>query len=352
MLTLLAFQTLLISCSNGNSPQKVTNEIRTNSVRLIRIDYPINGSMFDLGDNIKIDLSLLNDSIQLDSVVFFVDNERVGVFNGLSIQFNTSHLKLGTRQLRTTAWHKGERQTASVGVKLKSNISPRRLSYRVINTYPHDKQAYTQGLFFYDGHLIESTGQPGESTLRRVELKTGKVIQSVNLERQYFGEGATLFNDKIYQLTYTSRKGFVYDAKTFQLIRSFDYITQGWGLVSYGDKLIMSDGSNILYVNEPESFTEVSRIEVFDNNGPVNYLNEMEIINGKIWANVYQSNRIVIIEPTTGIVEAEVDFTGILKKEDTHRNIDVFNGIAWDEKSNRLFVTGKYWPKLFEVEVF
>ena len=172
-----------------------------------------------------------------------------------------------------------------------------------------------------------------------------EIPQQINFKRE-------VFNDKIYQLTYTSRKGFVYDAKTFQLIRSFNYITQGWGLVSYGDKLIMSDGSNILYINEPESFTEVSRIEVFDNNGPVNYLNEMEIINGKIWANVYQSNRIVIIEPTTGIVEAEVDFTGILKKEDTHRNIDVFNGIAWDEKSNRLFVTGKYWPKLFEVEVF
>ena len=342
----------IFSCSNGKSPEGGRKPTRTSALQIIRIAQPINGSLFDLGEEISVNISLISDSLQPDSIVLFVDNNRIDQMAELTHRIKTEDLSLGTRQIRATAWLKGDRQTASVGIKLKANKAPEKLRYKVVNTYPHDPRAYTQGLFFYDGELIESTGQKGESTLRRVELKTGKVLQSVNLDSKYFGEGATLIDGKIYQLTWTSRKGFVYDPKTFNLIRTFDYLTQGWGLTTVGEKLVMSDGSNILYFLEPESFTEGKRIEVFDNTGPVHQLNELEYINGKIWANVYQTERVVILNPLTGEVEAEIDFTGLLKDSDKHRNIDVFNGIAWDEKGKRLFVTGKYWPKLFEVEVY
>ena len=352
LLVVSVFATFFSSCTNGKNPGTVTKSSTKETLHLVRITYPINGTMIDLADVVNVEISFLTDSITPDSVILFVGNNKVGPFEGKSFALSTNDFKVGTHQIRAAAWYRGEKQTASVAVKVKSNIIPSKLSYRIVNTFPHDMQAYTQGLFFFDGNLIESTGQNGESSLRRVELKTGKVIQSVNLERQYFGEGATLFNDKIYQLTWTSRKGFVYDAKTFSLIHSFDYPTQGWGLVRYNDNLIMSDGSNILYIVEPESFTEISRLEVYDNNGPVYQLNELELINGKVWANVYQTDKVAIIDPETGIVLSYVDFSGLLTEADIHRRIDVLNGIAWDEKGNRLFVTGKYWPKLFEVEVY
>lgn len=345
------FLLILLSCSNGKSPEGGRKPTRTATLQLVKIVEPLNGSLFARGDVINVEITLLGDTIKPDSVILFVDSERISRFEGVKSSLGTEQFPLGTRQIRATAWLNGERQTASVGIKLKSDIAPKKLMYRVINTFPHDPQAYTQGLFYYDGYLIESTGQKGQSSLRRVELKTGKVVQSANLDNQYFGEGASLINGKIFQLTWTSRKGFVYDPKTFALIRTFDYMTQGWGLTTVDDKLVMSDGSNILYFLEPESFTEIKRIEVMDNNGPVFQLNELEFINGKIWANVYQTDKIVIIDHSSGAVEAEVDFSGLLKDADKHRNIDVFNGIAWDEKGNRLFVTGKNWPKLFEVDV-
>lgn len=341
----------MLACTSENSSQNKQAQKHSETLQLVGFNKPINGELFSLGDNVEVSLRLKNDSIAPDSIVFFVDAERINRVSELKFSQSTAKLSLGTRQLRATAWLNGQRQTASVGIKLKSNVEPTKLTYKVINTYPHDINAYTQGLFLHDGNLIESTGQKGMSSLRRVEIKTGKILQSVNLERQYFGEGTTMYDGEIYQITWTSRKGFVYNPDTFDLIRTFDYPTQGWGLTTMGDMLIMSDGSNILYFLEPKTFSEIKRVEVFDNNGPVNQLNELELINGKVYANVYLTDKVVVIDPSTGVVESEIDFTGLLSDNDKHRNIDVLNGIAWDSKSQRLFVTGKNWPKLFEVEL-
>jgi glutamine cyclotransferase len=349
---ILPFTILFIACNGTKTPEQTLRESAKRDIQLIKISGPINGTMLSVGDELKVSLRLVNDSIQPDSIILFVDNQRIASVDGLIYAFSTESLSLGGKQVRATAWLGDKRQTASVGIRLKSNIEPRYLKYRVVKTYPHDINAYTQGLFFHNGQLIESTGQKGFSSLRRVDLKTGKVLQSVNLDRQYFGEGATYINGEIYQITWTSRKGFVYNPETFDLIRTFDYLTQGWGLTTVDDLLVMSDGSNILYFLEPKSFAEVKRIEVYNNIGPVNQLNELEYIHGKIYANVYQTDKIVIIDPKTGMVEAEANFSGLLSESDKHRNIDVFNGIAWDEKSQRLFVTGKNWPKLFQVELF
>lgn len=352
-LLITLFLILLSSCNGTKSSDQTKKQERSKTnVQLVRISEPINGSMFAQGENIDVNIKLVSDTLNLDSIVLYVDNIRINNLQNLNYTLNTQSLALGSKQIRATAWLNGSRQTASVGVKIKANTEPKPMKYRVINTFSHDKEAYTQGLFYLNGQLIESTGQKGLSTLRKVEVKTGKVIQSVNLDRQYFGEGTTYFDGEIYQITWTSRKGFVYDPKTFDLIRTFDYLTQGWGLTTMDNMLIMSDGSNILYFLEPKSFSEIKRVEVYNNRGPVNQLNELELINGKVYANIYQTDKMVIINPNTGLVEAEIDFSGLLSEADKHRNIDVFNGIAWDEENQRLFVTGKNWPKLFEVEIY
>jgi glutamine cyclotransferase len=223
--------------------------------------------------------------------------------------------------------------------------------YKVVNTYPHDRTAFTQGLVYESGGLYEGTGLRGRSTLRRVELETGDILQFRELPAQFFGEGVTIYGDKIIQLTWQSNVGFVHDKETFQLLRDFNYPTEGWGITHDGKRLIMSDGTSTLYFLDPETFEEIGQIEVRDNDGPVNKLNELEYVRGEIYANVWLTDRIVRIAPLTGQVIAWIELEGLLSPEDRSERVDVLNGIAYDAKNDRLFVTGKLWPKLFEIEL-
>lgn len=346
IITLFAF-----SCKTRS--EKVTTEETTTvkTIYLIKVSEPSNGMLYNQGDNVNLVLKLDDASVTPDSIIVFSNDKRLAKITGLSYTVKTNDLGLGTLVVRATAYKGGMHQTASVSVKLKSNVAPKKYTYRVIKTFPHDPDAYTQGLFYKDGFLYEGTGQNGSSTVRKVELETGKVLQSINIERKHFGEGIALFNDKIYELTWTSDIGFVYDFTTFKQERTFSYNTQGWGLTTNGKDLIMSDGSNTIYYMEPDNFTETKRIEVFDNKGPVDMLNELELIKGDLYANVYQTDLIVIINPETGMVKGVIDFKGLLKDSDRTDHVDVLNGIAWDETGNRFFVTGKLWPKLFQVEI-
>ncbi len=224
-------------------------------------------------------------------------------------------------------------------------------TYTIIHTYPHDPGAFTQGLIFENGILYEGTGLRGRSSLRKVELETGDVLQIYNLANQFFGEGVTMYDDEILQLTWQSRIGFVYDEESFNLLRTFNYPTEGWGITHDGTNLIMSDGTSTLYFWDPETFTETNRIEVYDDDGPVVRLNELEYIQGKVYANVWQTDRIAIIDPQTGQVVGWIDLEGLLNLEGTPQPVDVLNGIAYDTEGDRLFVTGKLWPKLFEIEL-
>jgi glutamine cyclotransferase len=224
-------------------------------------------------------------------------------------------------------------------------------TYRVLNSYPHDPEAFTQGLVYEDGVLYEGTGLRGESTLRRVDLATGQVLQSRSLPDQFFGEGITVWDDTIIQLTWQSNVGFVRDVTTFDLVREFRYPTEGWGLTHDGTHLIMSDGTSTLHFVDPVSFEEVSRIEVLDGNSPVTRLNELEFIDGEVFANIWQTDRIARISPETGQVAGWIDLTGLLGPQDRTQKVDVLNGIAYDTENDRLFVTGKLWPKLFEIEL-
>ncbi len=224
-------------------------------------------------------------------------------------------------------------------------------TYQVLNTYPHDMSAFTEGLVFEDSVLYEGTGLYGYSNLRRVELETGKVLQIRELPSQYFGEGITIYKNKIIQLTWKSHLGLVYDKSNFELLQEFNYPTEGWGITYDGSYLIMSDGTSILHFLDPETFEEISQIEVHENNIPVTKINELEYVQGEIFANIWLTERIARINPLTGQVTGWIDLKGILSPEDRSEKVDVLNGIAYDAKNNRLLVTGKFWPKLFEIEL-
>ena len=224
-------------------------------------------------------------------------------------------------------------------------------TYKVINTYPHDRSAFTEGLVFEDGVLYEGTGLQGYSTLRRVELETGEILQICELPPQYFGEGMTIYGNKIIQLTWQSNIGFVYDKYSFKLLKNFNYPDEGWGITYDGKHLIMSDGTATLHFLDPETFEEVNQIEVSANKIPITRINELEYIQGEIYANIWLTERIARIDPLTGQVIGWIDLKGILSPEDHSETVDVLNGIAYDAKNNRLFVTGKFWPKIFEIEL-
>lgn len=224
-------------------------------------------------------------------------------------------------------------------------------TYVVKNIYPHNGRSYTQGLYWHDGYLWEGTGQHGESALKQVDLTSGKILKEVELDDKYFGEGIALLDGKIYQLTWLDHIGFIYDAGTLKQTGEFKYAGEGWGLTTDGKKLYMSNGTNEIQVINPDGFKQESVIRVTLNNKRVKMLNELEWIDGKIWANVYESDSVMIIDPETGKVEGVVDFTGILPDSDKTIWTDVFNGIAYDAETGRIFVTGKNWSKLFEIEL-
>jgi len=224
-------------------------------------------------------------------------------------------------------------------------------TFEVVNVYPHDGSAFTQGLVFEDGVLFEGTGLYGESTLRRVDLETGSVLQVRALPNEFFGEGIAVFGDRIVQLTWQSRRGFVYDKDSFDLLQEFDYPTEGWGITHDGDRLIMSDGTATLYFLDSETFQRVRQVEVRDASlGRVDRLNELEYVDGSIYANIWFDDRIAMIDPQTGQVEGWVNLQGLRDLEDAGVE-DVLNGIAYDAEGDRLFVTGKNWSHLYEIKL-
>jgi glutaminyl-peptide cyclotransferase len=223
--------------------------------------------------------------------------------------------------------------------------------YEVVHIFPHDPEAFTQGLVIHDGKFLESTGEVGRSSLRRVEIDTGKVIQKVDVPPPYFAEGITLLKGKVYQLTWQHQLGFIYDAWTFEKIGQFNYSGEGWGLTNDGVSLILSDGSNKIRFLDPDNFQVKKTIAVVDGVRPVEEINELEYIKGEIYANIWHADRIARINPETGSVVGWVDLRGLLARGEVQDEEAVLNGIAYDEAGDRLFVTGKLWPKIFEIRL-
>jgi glutamine cyclotransferase len=292
----------------------------------------------------------------IDSIRFFVNGKRVET-EGNTITFSTKELGVGKFTVSALAFYPEKTKKVNNSIEVLSNIEPAIYSYKLINTYPHDKTSYTQGLEFYNGFLYETTGKIGKSVLRKVELKTGKVLQEKKLDAKYFGEGMTILNGNIFWLTWKSRKGFVYDLETFEQKSEFSYTwsKEGWGLTNDGTHLIKSDGTDKIWFLDPATQKEKKSIQIYTNKYSLKELNELEYINGKIYANKWQQNSIVIIDAKTGIVEGVANLSGLKKEVEKTQTLDgqdeVLNGIALDKETGRIFVTGKHWSKLFEIEL-
>ncbi len=246
---------------------------------------------------------------------------------------------------------KGVVASGAVKRKIPTQSEAAVYSYRIINRYPHDTNAFTQGLLFYAGFLYESTGIRGQSSLRKVELETGHVLQRYRLPTQFFGEGLALWQGKLIQLTWQGGIGFVYDRETFKRLYSFHYSTEGWGITLNNKYLIMSNGSSTLYFLNPETFQPIRILRVHDGDVLIANLNELEYVKGEIYANVWPTNYIARISPKTGQVSGWINLEGLLGNKERTSGVDVLNGIAYDENEERLFVTGKYWPRLFEIKL-
>jgi glutaminyl-peptide cyclotransferase len=333
--------------SAGNSTP-VSSAPVANASKLLA---PAKDSEFTAGDNIQISIESQRALDVIDSISLFADGKiRTVVQKRLDFTWDSKDSRVGKIPLRVQVFYSdGTIDMMQVLIIMKSDVKPVNYTYEVVNSFPHDINAYTQGLVYDNGFLYESTGQYGESSLRKVKTETGEVIRNIALDRELFGEGLCLFEDRLYQITWKNKVGFVYDKESMRVLNKIYYQTEGWGLTTDGKKLIMSDGSQFIYFLDPVYFTETGRIEVYDENGPVANLNELEMIDGKVYANIFGTDEIVIFSPTTGKVYGYIDLSGILPARYHHRRLDVLNGIAYDSDNDRLFVTGKYWPRLFEI---
>ena len=332
----------------NNSPEKEEAD-----VKLIKLVTPEENSGYKLHEQIKVLIGNTLIGREPDSVLIYFDSKHVAALKSEPWEFSVPSSftgSTGRKSLKVTAFKDGKgRTTITRFIIIYSDKVPKRYGYKVIHTFPHDPEAFTQGLFYDKGLLFEGTGQEAGSSLREVELETGKVRRQHNLESTLFGEGITLYHDRIYQVTWENKVGFVYEKSTFNILNKIFYPTQGWGLTTLENRILMSDGSNIIYFFDPEMFTVVSRIEVYDNEKKVDQLNELEYIDGEIWANIWQSDLIARIDPVSGKVNSYVDLKGLLTESDKNPTTDVLNGIAYDSIGKRIFVTGKRWPKLFEI---
>jgi glutamine cyclotransferase len=310
----------------------------------------------------SIDLTLLNpNSLRVDSVVYYVNETKIGTTKGLDkLTFNLKGQKLGYQTLKAIVYYEGELSEASDRVELVSNIEPKLLQYTIVNTYPHDIQAYTQGLEFYRDTLYEGTGNgsgpsgnKGISSLRKTNYKTGEIFKKIELSEQYFGEGITILNNKVYQLTWLNNEGYVYNADTFKKEKTLPYYKkmEGWGLTSDGKSLYMTDSSETIHILNPETFVETGSINVYSLSNKVKAVNELEWIDGKIYGNVYQKDAIAVINPNTGAVEGILNLADLKTKISQLPDTDVLNGIAYNPKTKTIFVTGKNWDKMFEIKI-
>ena len=356
--SLVLFSFLNPSCNKkgtDTSDKKSNTQTKPNvtkRVSVIEIASPKSGEMFTVGDNIEVNIGLKESNVEVDSLIVEAKGAKTVInTNDLSYNWETKALKVGSNQLKVFAYSGGNKiDSYYLKLRFKSDVKPELYECKIINTYPHDTKAYTQGLIYDNGVMYEGTGPRGESSLRKVRFETGELISVLSLEARYFGEGITAFGDKIIQLTWTSRTGFVYDKNSFKLITTLQYPTQGWGITTDGEKLIMSDGTQTIHFLDPEYFNEIGKIEVYDHEGHVDSLNELEYINGLVYANVYQTEYIVAFDPTNGKVLKRIDCRKIIPNGFHGEQDNVLNGIAYDKDNDRIFLTGKRWPKLFEVK--
>ena len=318
---------------------------------------PEQGQTVKVGDEVELKVDIPPTTV-LKSISYLLDDNLISTKqDAKAVKLNTKDLRLGYRIITAIVDHDDQIDTLRINIVLKSDMKPVAIKYNVIKTFPHDTSAYTEGLSYVDGKLLESTGEKGASLLKWVDLNSGKTLQQTKLDDQYFGEGSLKIDDKIIMLTWQENVGFVFDAKTLKQLGTFPYqeSREGWGLAFNGKQILRTDGSNRIWLMNKETYKEEGFIEVYDELGEVDSLNEIEFIDGKIYANVYLTHKIIIINPKSGRVEAMIDLSALVPKNyfkttEAEQN-NVLNGIAWDAAGRRLLVTGKKWPKIFQIEL-
>ena len=331
---LFCLSLFLINCGENNTEQQTGLAININTKSLL------------LGDTLNLTITNPKD-LSISEVSFALDGNPI-------IQNEVlNDVTLGENTLTATVKYDDQTETLSKKIKIYNNIIPAIYTYEIVNTYPHDMSSYTQGLEFFNGELYESTGQYKKSKLRKVNFETGEILKNIDLDDNFFGEGLTILNNKLYQLTWRAKRGFVYDVNTFERLNTFNYgnSKEGWGICNDGKTLYKSDGTEKIWLLNTKNLSEQRHIEVYTEKGKIPSLNELEWINGKIFANIYQRNGVVIIDPSTGGVEGVVNFEPLKKLVTQHDELDVLNGIAYHPERETIFVTGKNWDKLFEVKI-
>ncbi len=337
--TLSSFLLFFLACGEGN----------TSATSLFDIQLEGNKKQFQQNESTAISINNKKEKM-IDKVTYSIDGVQLPINNN-KMTLNTS--KLGNKTLKAVVEYEGTSVELSKKIKILAEHAPQVYTYEIVNEYPHDIKAYTQGLEFHNDTLYESTGKKGTSWLRKIDFKSGNVLQQIDLDNSLFGEGITIMNGKIYQLTWQSRTGFIYDLNDFKKIDNFQYgeSKEGWGLANDGTKIFKSDGTEKIWFLNPETLVEEGYIETVTNKSIFNKANELEFVEGKLYANVYQKESMMIIDATTGAIEGVVNFGGLKKKVTQHEALDVLNGVAYHPERKTFFVTGKKWDKLFEVKI-
>jgi len=327
---------VLLLVFNCNSDKSGGFKIQINSTN----------NLISLGDDISLNITSTNNKV-IDSINYFLNNIKI------KNQIKLNNNKVGENLAKVDIYSNGKKISLNKKFDIYSNIKPNLMTYDIINEFNHDQKAYTQGLEIYENFLFESTGLNGKSSLRKINFNTGEIINMINLDYEYFGEGLTVLNDKIYQLTWKNRIGFIYDLE-LNNIGTFNYgnSQEGWGLCNDGNYIYKSDGTSKIWKLDPNTLEEIDFIDVMTDKSRIKNINELEYIDGKIYANTYQQNRdvVIVINPSNGIVENVIDFSGLRDKVLQTEDLDVMNGIAHNK--DKLFVTGKNWSKVFEVKVY
>ena len=326
---------IFISCSN----EKQIYEISVSS----------ESEIFNKESKVSLEIKLNNFLIKVEDLKFFLNGKKV------SNETNLSIARLGSNSIKAQFTHNNQKKILIKNIDVYNTDQPNLYSYEIIGEYPHDISLYTQGLEFKNNILYESTGLNGYSSLRKFDVYKNQLIDVRFLDDEYFGEGLTILNNKIYQLTWKNRIGFIYDLKTMNMEKSFNYgqSSEGWGLANDGNNLYKSDGTEKIWIIDPVTLKEIDNIEIVTDKKKVKNINELEIVDEKIYANTYQFNKdvVLVINKLTGSVDGIIDFGNLRNKVKQHNNLDVLNGIAFNKKRNSFFITGKRWDKIFEVKI-
>ncbi|WP_306350439.1 glutaminyl-peptide cyclotransferase [Flavobacterium sp. '19STA2R22 D10 B1'] len=343
LLSIILLSTIAISCGDKKNSEENYFSIDTSALK----------EQYHTQEGLS--LALKNEkNIAIDSIVYSVNDKKIGSVKGAGkLDFQLKDQKLGYQSLKALVYFDGKKQEVTGRIEIVSDIQPKLLSYTIVNTYPHDTEAFTQGLEFYRDTLYEGTGRKGVSNLRKTDYKTGKVYKQVDLDGKYFGEGITILNNKVYQLTWQENTVFVYNADTFKKEKELPYFKsiEGWGLCNDGKSLFLSDGTEKIWIVDPVTFKETDYINVYTANSKIKAVNELEYIDGKIYGNIWQKDAIAVIDPKSGAVEAVINLSELKGKVTQTPNTDVLNGIAYNPKTKTIFVTGKNWDKMFEIKI-